>query len=97
MVPSFRGFVSGSGTKWLADLPSGSPAPLSPPAHFCLPRLRRWVAHTQGGITLSLEEGELDADFCPLGAYGVQVEPGLSLTYDRRKLTRTQLQQPYED
>jgi hypothetical protein len=25
------------------------------------------VARAQGGITLSLEEGELDADFCKLG------------------------------
>jgi hypothetical protein len=27
------------------------------------------VAHAQGGITLSLEKGELDADFCKLGAF----------------------------
>jgi hypothetical protein len=38
-------------------------APLSPPAHLRLLRLRALVAHTQGGLTLSLEEGELDADF----------------------------------
>src|SRR2546423_4208661 len=37
--------------------------PGSPSAHPT-PAL---VAHTQGGLTLSLEEGELDADFCKLG------------------------------
>ena len=56
--------VSGSRTKKkLADPPLRTPAPLSPSAHPT-PAL---VAHTQGGITLSLEEGEVDADFCKLG------------------------------
>jgi hypothetical protein len=40
--------------------PCTSLTPGSPSAH-ATPAL---VAHTQGGITLSLEEGELDADFC---------------------------------
>jgi hypothetical protein len=44
------------------------------PLHLSHPRLTfastatpALVAHTQGGITLSLEEGELDADFTLLG------------------------------
>ena len=58
-----RGSVSGSRTKKLADLLHRTPAPLSPPAHLRLTATPALVARTQGGITLSLEEGELDADF----------------------------------
>jgi hypothetical protein len=62
-----RGSVSGSRTKKLADPLHRTPAPLSPPAHLRLPPTPALVAHAQGGLTLSLEEGELDADFCQLG------------------------------
>jgi hypothetical protein len=51
-------------TKTLADLPSG-PLHLSHPGSPSTPAL---VAHTQGSITLSPEEGELDADFCKFGS-----------------------------
>jgi hypothetical protein len=62
-----RGSVSGSRTKKLADPLHRTPVPLSPPAHLRLILTLALVAHTQGGLTLSLEEGELDADLCQLG------------------------------
>jgi hypothetical protein len=51
-------------TKKLAEPALRTPAPLSPPAQPLAPPTPALVAHTQGGMTLSLEEGELDADFC---------------------------------
>ena len=66
----FRGFQfsgkSSSLTGWLG-LPRLLSSPGSPSAHPT-PAL---VAHTQGGITLSLEEGEVDADFCQLGIFSL--------------------------
>jgi hypothetical protein len=44
-------------------LPGGFQGGSVPPAH-ATPAL---VAHAQGGLTLGLEQGELDADFCSLG------------------------------
>jgi hypothetical protein len=42
-------------------------SPRLTPAHLSAHPTPALVAHTQGGITLSLEEGELDADLCQLG------------------------------
>ena len=58
----FQGPFQAPGQKSWLTRPSG-PLHLSHLSAHPTPAL---VAHTQGGITLSLEEGELDADFWPL-------------------------------
>jgi hypothetical protein len=58
-----EGPFQGFGTKsWLTR-----PAPLSPPAQPSAHSTPALVVRAQGGITLGLEQGELDADFCHLG------------------------------
>jgi hypothetical protein len=53
--------------------PARDPATLPlPPAHLRLTPTPAPVEHAQGGLTLGLEEGELDADFCHLGGTRLQ-------------------------
>jgi len=44
-----------------------TPAPVVTPGSPPAPPTPALVVHAQGGLTLGLEQGELDADFCHLG------------------------------